>query len=298
MTLPIARPVASRRTREAACIEGRLTPARTPKDSPSHRPSRISNRQLERIEQAMTDTDNAVLRFVSDLRVASGSHLRRRFFEGEDARNVRRVLAQLADRRVLDRLPRRIGGVRSGSDGHLYSVGPAGARLLARRGERRRRLEAPGDRYLRHSLAICELVVRLHEADAHGELDVIALETEPRCWRVFTGPAGTRVVIKPDLALRIGAGALEDRWLVEVDLATEARGTLQAKAKRYVAHLRSGEEQRHAGVYPRVLWLVPDERRHQQLVDAFAELPEEHRRLFDVAGFDEAVDFLTAEARS
>jgi hypothetical protein len=232
------------------------------------------------------------------MRIATGQHLRRRFYEGEDARAVRRALARLAEWRVLERLPRRIGGVRSGSEGFIYVVGAAGSRLLARHGQRRRRLEAPGDRYINHSLAITELAIRLFEVVRHGEMDLIALEAEPRCWRPFLGAAGTRVVLKPDLFLRIGVGALEDRWFIEVDLATEARGTLQSKAKSYVAHLRSGQEQRTAGVYPRVLWTVPNEHRYEQVLEALAGLAAEHQRLFDIALFEHATDFLSAEAHS
>jgi hypothetical protein len=138
------------------------------------------------------------------------------------------------------------------------------------------------------------LVIRLHEATGRGELDLIALQAEPACWRVFTGPARTRVTVKPDLYVNLGAGDYEDRWFIEVDLATEARGTLQSKAKRYVSHLRSGAEGR---VYPRVLWVVPDDHRLERLQDALGALPVEYQRLFSYITFDHAVGFLAREAR-
>jgi Replication-relaxation len=295
--MPIANPAASTHAQEMPCIGGQLLPARTPNDSLSHRPSRISSAQLDHIHDQLTDSDQVVLMFIADLRIATGQQLRRRFYEGQDARAARRTLARLADWRVLERLPRRIGGVRSGSEGFIYVLGVAGARLLARHGQARRRLEAPGDRYINHSLAITELAVRLHEAERHGELDLLAVEAEPSCWRPFIGSAGTRVVLKPDVFVRIGIGAFEDRWFLEVDLATEARGTLQSKAARYVSHMKSGEQQRAHGVYPRVLWIVSTERRREQLLEALSGLPEAHRRLFETALFEQAVDFLAAEAR-
>lgn len=268
-----------------------------PKDSLLARPSRISSRQLDRIASDLTDSDRLLLDFVSGVRLASGHQLRRRFFAERDGRAVRRVLLRLSEWRVLERMPRRVGGVRSGSDGYLYAVGVAGARLRAREGSRLRRLEAPGDRYIAHTLAITELLVRLHEATQRGELDLMTAETEPTCWRTFTGPAHTRLTLKPDLYARIGAGGFEDRWFIEVDLATEARGTLIAKAKRYIAHLRSGQEQAAAGVYPRVLWVVPDARRGEQIQDAMRALSVEQRRLFSFCEFDAAIGMLGEEAR-
>jgi hypothetical protein len=295
--VPVARPVASSPRPQHPCSQVPFEPVTTPKDSLLARPSRISSRQLDQIASDLTDSDQLLLRFVAEVRLASGHQLRRRFFEGRDGRAVRRVLLRLVDWRVLERLPRRVGGVRSGSDGFLYVVGVAGARVLARGGQRLRRLEAPGDRYIAHTLAISELLVLLHEANRRGELDLISAETEPTCWRVFTGPAHTRLVLKPDALLRIGAGGYEDRWFVELDLATEARGTLVAKAKRYIAHLRSGQEQAAAGVYPRVLWIAPDARRVEQIQDALKALPPEHRRLFGYCLFEGATTVLAEEAR-
>jgi hypothetical protein len=178
----------------------------------------------------------------------------------------------------------------------VYSVGVAGVKLLAQRGFQPRRLEAPGTLYFAHTLAITEMVVTLHEADRAGELELIETQSEPACWRGFIGVGGGRVVLKPDLFVRIGAGsASEDRWMIEVDLATEARGTLRAKAERYIAHYRSGSEQAASGVYPRVLWAVPSEQRAGQLSDA---MPDDASGLFSVCLLSEAVAHLAAEARS
>jgi Replication-relaxation len=292
--VPIARPLASRALSQPACNETDFEPVTTPKDSLSLRPSRISSSQLEAIASDLTDLDHRLLQFVADQRIASGHQLRRRFLASSDGRAVRRLLLRLIEWRVLERLPRRVGGIRSGSDGFVYAVGVAGARLLARDGRKLRRLETPGDRYIAHTLAITELVVRLHEAQRRGELDLMALQAEPGCWRTFTGPAGTRLVLKPDLYVNLGAGDYEDRWFIEVDLATEARGTLQAKAKRYVAHLRSGDEGR---VYPRVLWVVPSEHRMERVRSALGALPVEHQRLFTYITFEDGVGLLAAEAR-
>jgi len=47
------------------------------------------------------------------------------------ARITRRMLARLTDSGVLARLDRRVGGIRAGSAGYVYYLGPVGQRLIA-----------------------------------------------------------------------------------------------------------------------------------------------------------------------
>jgi hypothetical protein len=300
---PVARSVASSQDGRKGCrgvTSRRISP---PNDPVWPRVNYVTAERLHWIAGEMEERDWTVLSFLSATRLASGRQLARRHWgaaeEGDsaEARAARRTLKRLGDWRVLDWLPRRVGGRRAGSAGMVYSVGVAGVKLLAQRGFQPRRLEAPGTLYVAHTLAITELVVALHEADRAGELELIETpQSEPACWRGFIGVGGGRVVLKPDLFVRIGAGsASEDRWMIEVDLDTEARGTLRAKAERYLAHYRSGSEQGTHGAYPRVLWAVPTEQRAGQLIDA---MPDEASRLFAVCLLGEAVAYLAAEARS
>jgi hypothetical protein len=302
---PLALPVALSRETERGCTDaasGRVSP---PNDSASHRPNYVTADRLFRIAAEMSELDWTLLSFVSAVRLATGKQLGRRFWsaarEGDsaEARAARRALARLARHRVLDPLPRRIGGRRAGSGAIVFRVGVAGVKLLAQRGFQPRRLDAPGALYVAHTLACTELVVELHDADQAGELECIEVQSEPACWRGFLGPGAARLMLKPDLFARIGAGsASEDRWFIEIDLATEASGTLQRKAARYLAHYRSGSEQADHAVYPRVLWAVPNEHRAGQVTDALRHLPDEASRLFNVRLLDETVAFLAAEARS
>ncbi|MGH2853019.1 MAG: replication-relaxation family protein [Solirubrobacteraceae bacterium] len=242
-----------------------------------------------------------MLNFVSECRLASGKQLVRRFWQTSDrdtaaARAGRRALKHLADNRVLDPLPSRtVGGLHGGSDTLVYGVGVAGVKLLARRGLTQKRLGTPGERYVKHTLAATELVVALHEASREGVLELIETQFEPACWRGFIGTGGSRIVLKPDLFVRVGAGSVsEDRWLIEVDLATEASATIRAKALRHLAFYRSASEP----VHPRVLWAVPDVRRAEQIADVLRRLSAPADRLFAICLLDEAVSFLAAEAHS
>lgn len=303
MSRNITRNLASSAVLANAQPDGATRPIRDAEDSLSSRSSRISSRQLDELAGRLTDYDQAVVLLLSELRLATGFQIARRLWSAKvpsdaGAWAARRALWRLEDWRVIDRLPRRVGGVRGGSSALVFGLGPAGTRLLSRLGYEGKRLGAPGDRHVRHTLATGELAVRLHEATLAGDLDLIQLQTEPQCWRGFLGAMGGRSILKPDLFVRIAAGAYEDRWFVEVDLATEARGTITGKLRRYLEHFRSGTEQRDHGVYPRVLWTAPNPRRGEQLEDALACLPAATQRLFVVWPYDEVVGRLAAGAQA
>jgi hypothetical protein len=301
---PLACPVALSSPPWDLASRGGFKEIRTPNHLPLQSSvSRISSVRLDHIASQLSPIHRAVLELVARTRLCSGAQLERLFWTGGDpasrARQARRTLRQLTEWRILDRQPRSVGGRRAGSRGFIYSLGPAGVRLLDRESSVRvRRLGVPGDRFIAHVLSCTELVVRMEEAARRGDLDVIEIQGEPECWRSFLGAFGARLVLRPDLFVRIGAGALEDRWFVEVDLATEASGTLTAKFKRYLAHYRSGREQHDHGIYPRVLWAVPHDRRAAQVEEVLRRLPAEAQRLVTVCRLDEVVQRLGAEASS
>jgi hypothetical protein len=301
MRRPVARPIASGTPADTPSAGGDSLTVRTANDSPFGHPLRLSATRLETISSRLIEGDWRVLNFVSECRLASGRQLVRRFWLTADrdtaaARAGRRALKRLADWRVLDPLPiRAVGGLHGGSDTLVYGIGVAGVKLLARRGLIQKRLGTPGERYVKHTLAITELVVALHEADRDGVLELIGAQFEPACWRGFIGAGGARIMLKPDLFVRVGAGSVsEDRWMVEVDLATEASATIRAKANRHLAFYRSASEL----VHPRVLWMVPDVRRAEQIADVLRRLPTPADRLFAICLLHEAVSFLAAEAHS
>src|SRR6185312_5295952 len=107
--------------------------------------------------------DHHILRLVARFRVMSGTQLRELFWtEGTPetrGRLARRGLARLASLDLLAPLARRVGGVRAGSAGYCFALGPTGQRLLA--SGRPRRPVTPGARHLAHTLAVAQLYVDL-----------------------------------------------------------------------------------------------------------------------------------------
>jgi Replication-relaxation len=302
---PVARPIAQSLRAQTARSGPGFPATSARKDCSLLRPSRISARRLEQIASGLSDLDRQVLEFVARWRLSTGKQLVARFWAADDAererraRVGRRALKRLADWRVLDPLPNRArGGVRGGSDSLIYSVGVAGARLLARDGRVPKRLGVPGHRHIAHTLTTCEVAIRLFAAECAGTVECLEIQPEPDCWRPFMGAMGARLVVKPDLYLRVAlpGSRYEYRWHVEIDMGSEHTATLLAKCQRYLAHYRSGAEQRERGTASRVLWVVPDSRRAGELEQVIGSLALADRRLFAVCEFAETDRFLTSEA--
>jgi hypothetical protein len=263
------------------------------------RPSYLTKRAwAERAEQ-LVERDLTVLRYVSDLRFVTGAQLTRLCFtdapdQAANARAARRALLRLVRLGALARLPRPVGGVRAGSAGYVYYLGPGGQRLAHERDwqpkRRRRRSAHPGTLFLRHVLAIAELHVLLIEADRSRRIELLKLASEPSCWRSYDGAHDQRAVLKPDSYVRLGHADFEDSYFLEVDRGTEGSRAIAAQLGRYLAYYDSGQEQAERGVFPRVLWLACDARRADVIGACVAGLMEAERELFRVAIFDHGLD--------
>ncbi|MBS1860422.1 MAG: replication-relaxation family protein [Actinobacteria bacterium] len=251
---------------------------------------------LARLERSLTDRDVALLHSVSELRFVSGSQLARLHFADHDdqarARATRRATLRLARLGALTRLPRSVGGVRAGSAGFVYGLGLVGQRFAAVHGWQPprppRRSHVPGMMFLAHVLQVAELHTRLTEADRAGRLELLELSAEPACWRAYAGGIGAQAptTLKPDSYVKLGAGEYEDSYFIEVDMGSEGSRTLLTKLRAYLTYQASGVEQAERGVFPKTLWLTPDEARAEVVRGCVRRLPVACRDLFAVAEFD------------
>lgn len=250
---------------------------------------------------APSDRDIAVLRLLLRFRLMTTTQLQRLIMtEGSPAtraRRMRSVLQRLRQSGVIGQLDRHIGGIRAGSDGTVYRLTGRGLAVLNRvdGSERRRVGGEPGERYVRHVLAVSDLYVRLNEHTRSHADDLIAFDAEPACWRTYPAPHGGTVTLRPDAFVRAASGDFEHASFVEVDLATESLTTISRKCRAYVAYWQSGVEHRRLGTFPRVVWLVPDERREQQVAAVIARMPTTHRPLFAVTTPERAVAVLLGQ---
>ncbi len=251
----------------------------------------------------LVEHDLNIIKRVSDLRFVTGSQLTRLCFADSDdlaanGRVARRALLRLTRLGLLERLPRQVGGVRAGSAGFVYHLGLSGQRLAIERGwqpeRRRRRSLTPGTLFVRHALHVSELHTRLTELDRSRSVELLELAAEPSCWRSFDGIGGQRSTLKPDSFVRLGLGPYEDSYFIEVDMGTEGSRALERQLQLYVAYHLSGAEQRERDVFPKVLWLVPDDRRAEAMGDSVTRLRAADRELFSVARFEDALSVMQA----
>lgn len=252
----------------------------------------------------LSERELAVLADLARVRLLTGRHVQRLHFGAGSpltaARRARSLLQRLSERQLVVRLERRIGGLHAGSSGFVYGLSARGQWLVSGRGpaggRRLRRPWEPSSLFTDHVLAVSELYVRLREAEEQGELDLLGFDAEPAGWRWWLGPGGERLVLKPDAVVALAAGDYEYRSFVELDRSTESRTVILRKAEAYVRYWREGSEQQRLGLFPRVVWLVPDERRKVQLVDALSRLAPDTGQLFQVALHEAAVPALSGRA--
>jgi hypothetical protein len=208
----------------------------------------------------------AIVAQVADLRFMTGQQIESILFPAGDhtsaasaARACRRSLELLTRERLLVRLQRRMGGARAGSSSFIYALGPVGHRLLSLHRPRPRYRE-PSATFIDHTLGISQLVVDVSNASRSSEVELLARQPEPYCWRQFSW-MGAPATLRPDLYLSLGVSDFEHRWFCEVDNATEHLPTILKKCRQYEAYYQSGKEQISHGVFPTVCWLVRDEKR-------------------------------------
>jgi hypothetical protein len=255
---------------------------------------RVSAAGLVQLTAGLSERDRQLVETVGQLRLVGGQQLERLFFrEGQRAasraRAARRHLAALTTQDVLLRLERRIGGVRAGSGGYVYGLGPIGKRLVAYwHGDgfvRVRSPHEPGLRFVRHTLTVAEQYVRLEEAARAGGIELLAFDAEPACWRPLAG----RQTLKPDAFVRLGVGEYEHRSFLEVDCGSEGRGALSTKCRRYVRYWQGGKEQAQSGVFPRVVWITTTRERERVLTEICSGVSPAGTPLFAVGTSEHTV---------
>jgi hypothetical protein len=255
---------------------------------------RVTGARVAGIARDLSERDKAILDDVGRVRVLTGRQVERLHFAElvgrHRDRTRRRVLERLVGLGLLIPLERRIGGVRAGSAGLVFALGPAGQRLTAVQdtgiGARVRKPGTPTARFMIHNLAVAELYVGLVEAARAGAFSLTDFRAEPACW--WRDAEGTWV--KPDAFVVVGAGEVEDSWAIEVDQATESLPTMRRKLRVYLDLVANEERGPGGGVLPRVLVTVPDEGRLWAVRELVRGLPEPGGELVVVTTHEEAIE--------
>ncbi len=261
---------------------------------------RVGKNQLEKYSEELTERDREILASLKKCKfLLTGQIQRLHIIDASTQKAARRAAARelrkLKDYGLVATLERRIGGSRAGSGSLIWHLTEAGERFLVmdnpEQYTRRRYLE-PSRMFLKHSLAISECYVQLVEICRRTPgLTLLTADWEPDCWRPYSHHGNT-VQLKPDLFFATKCGEYEDRWFVEIDLATESPTTILRKCERYHDYYKTNLEQRKHGVFPVTMWLVPDKARKEVLRTAISEAYKKSTKMFLVIMPDELEELI------
>jgi len=233
---------------------------------------RVSQKQLEELSWQLSGRDKAILSSVQMCRLITSHQIQRiHIIEHESpmaaTRATNRALAKFQDRGLIDTLSRKVGGERAGSTAYVWKLTELGGRLLdmenVGRSQRNRWFE-PSEAFLAHTLEIAETYVRITEICDKYIMFLVDVEFEPECWRGYTS-GGYKEALKPDMLVSIINWKYEYSYYLEIDRNTEAPSVVLEKCKKYAEYYITGAEQQATGVYPLVVWLVPDSARRDSL---------------------------------
>jgi len=264
---------------------------------------RVGARGLQKVAEGLSRRDREILNSVAEHRFLTTRHVEALHFTGHAtplaaARATRRVLYRLSSLNLITHLDRRVGGVRAGSASYIWRVGVIGDRLLRQASSElvRQRAHEPSERFLQHCLAVADAHVALAAAHRAGLVELLRVELEPACWRSYLGPGGERRSLQPDLHVVTGAREFEDHWFLEIDLGTEHLPTVIRKCRQYEAYRRTGREQHAHGVFPVVVWVVPDDTRANKINGALQAVHDLDRSAFRVTTLGGLVEVLRGGA--
>jgi hypothetical protein len=248
-----------------------------------------TNVRVGRLRQQLSQRDLSILSSLHKVRLLSLRQLQRlHVVDGAPTAQVRRaqmVLQRLHRLKLVVRLSRVIGGVRAGSAGYIYGLSGLGQAVLDMSdplSRRNRRIWEAKPYFQDHMLTVSELYVQLVESSRSDHIDLAQFDAEPTCWRHYTGQGGESVILKPDAYVRLEIGEFERSSFVEVDLGTESLPTIQRKCERFITYWHQGVEQQWRGVFPKVVWLVQNDRRGDHIADVIRKMTTDAQSLFEI----------------
>ena len=262
-------------------------------------------RVIGELEHVLSDRDWLILSSVQGFRFLTTRQIARQHFGHEAGpapipRNANQNLSRLRDLGLLSNLERRIGGVRAGSAGFVWQLTELGDRALhshlGRERQSRMRPYEPSTSFLDHTLAIAEVVITLQEISRSAHVGLSHLQLEPECWRSYVGPSGETRTLKPDVVAVTESSGFEDHWFIEVDRATEPPNRVVKKCLQYQEYRVTGHEQARVGLFPAVVWAVPNERRRDQLTRRLHRESAIDPRLFSVVTTPEIKELVVSGA--
>ena len=237
---------------------------------------RISNLRLGEIELTLSKKERSILRSLLQFHFLNTDQLRRLFFsEGHTTlqaskTNTLKILHRLRRHGLINHLDQQYKLGCYGPKVYIWFLTEAGYRLLnlgTEQDGKRKRFSEASSTFLNHTIAVAECYIQFTEiCQAEPTLSIRCLDIEPDCWRAFQKD-GKAVSLRPDLYAETLCGEYRDRWFIEMDLDTEALPVVIEKCHRYQQYYMTNKEQTATGKFPVVLWIVPNSRRKESIID-------------------------------
>lgn len=259
---------------------------------------RLTQERMYVLRQQLTPTHTAIIKTLGIVRVASRKQLERLHFTTGNSVTRKRMcnytLRRMTDLGVLVRQRRFSGGIGGGSEAFYYALDrPGQAVAWPDKTSRGKYWEwpYPDPAYVPHRLGVTEVYVVCRESAKAGFI-LRKYEPEPMCWRRLPMQIARRV--RPDAYVSLADEQHIYHWFIEVDMGTEWPKRIHEKLKIYHRYYQSGYEQYDLkGVFPQVLWLVPDQKRKQQIEMVICRQPLDAQKLFRVELQEDAYVVLT-----
>ncbi len=215
----------------------------------------------------LSDRDRTIISYVTRFKQLSSSHIHELVFSSLTTNTpTQRALRRLVESGHLARIEHRlVGGSRGGSGIYVYQLGRKATDFYQGR-------YLPSRAVNYHSLAIADCYLEIRRLDRAGQVQIVALSTEPDC---HTDK------LKPDMfiALNRPEKSRLDIWF-EIDMGTESQVRIREKLQRYWREYEAHTE----GKFPAVVFVAVDEDRRRELAWMLTQVPRDvqEARLFRV----------------
>ena len=257
---------------------------------------KMTDLRLGEIDLQLTRGDYEVLKMLRRFHFMRTDQIKRIFMSWKECSErgklsaTTRLLHRLEKHKLIYHLPRRNRPMRGGTYGLVWHLTENGVRILRLRegttGQRFRPHE-PTDKFLTHTLAVVEtFVVYVETVRAHKNMEPIAFEVEREAMREFKID-GKKTSIRPDMFICVKIDGPRYFMYIEVDLGTEGAAEIAAKCKRYIDYHRIGKAKEEHGVFPLVLWVVPDEARKEWIRKTVSKATKGWTRIHSVVTLEE-----------
>lgn len=253
----------------------------------------------------LSDVQLSILKLLKDCRYASTRQLADLYFANSHSPRTATRRANLATKTLFEtgyitHLKRRIGGRRSGSGSYVWSITKTGLKHLRLNDPQiqvrfRNRYE-PTAHHLEHTLGITQVYVELKKLERLGKIELEAFSFEPASHRSFA-KFTQNVILKPDAYTKLVVGNEEEFiFFLELDKDTESLNRIVNQCKKYIQYFNTGIEQRETGIFPQVVWVVPDRKRQTAIENRIQEEINSYWTLFEVINLEEFPDFVIGDS--